>query len=122
MDKKILIVEDEVLIGMMLSYNIEEFGFNVQEVVTTGEEAISSVESDPPDAILMDISLSGTMDGIDAALLIKARRDIPILFFTGYQDKELLRRANSVQPAAILDKLGPPEAIKEALEALFEQW
>lgn len=121
MGKKILIVEDEVLIGMMLSYNIEEFGFDVQEVVTTGEEAIASALSDPPDAILMDISLTGTMDGIDAAQLIKAKQDIPIIFFTGYQDKELLQRAKSVSPWAILDKLGPAEAIKETLEDIFRQ-
>lgn len=121
MGKKILIVEDEVLIGMMLSYNIEEFGYDVQEVVTTGEEAIASAQSDPPDAILMDISLTGSMDGIDAALLIKAKQDIPILFFTGYQDKELLQRAMSVQPTAILDKLGPADAIREALEGIFKQ-
>lgn len=119
MGKKILIVEDEVLIGMMLSHNIEDFGFDVQEVVTTGEEAIASAQSAPPDAILMDISLTGSMDGIDAALQIKAKQDIPILFFTGYQDRELLQRAESVQPVAILDKLGPAEAIKEALERLF---
>lgn len=119
MKKKILIVEDEVLVGMMLSHDIEKLGYVVQEVLTTGDDAIAFAQSDPPDAILMDISLTGTMDGIDAAAIIKRMQNIPILFFTGYQDKKILERARSVQPAAILDKLGPAEAIKEALESIF---
>lgn len=119
MKKKILIVEDEVLVGMMLSNNIKKLGFAVQEVVTSGEEAIASVKHDPPDAILMDISLTGTMDGIDAASIIKASLDVPILFFTGYRDKKLLDRAESIGPAAIIDKLDPVETIKRALDTIF---
>lgn len=120
MKKKVLIVEDEVLIGMMLSNVIKKQGFDVQEVVTTGEAAIASVLRTPPDAILMDISLTGTMDGIDAAAAIKAEHDIPILFFTGYQDKELMQRVRAVKPAAVLNKLDPIEAIEEAFINVFK--
>ncbi len=120
MKKKILIVEDEVLIGMMLSNVINNQGLVVQEVVTTGEAAIASVMRDTPDAILMDISLTGTMDGIDAAKAIKATQDIPILFFTGYQDKELMQRVMAVKPAAILNKLDPIDAIEEAFTNIFK--
>lgn len=119
MHKKILVVEDEVLVGMLLSHNLEELGYTVQDVITTGEGAIAHVASDPPDAIIMDISLNGKIDGIDAAKAIKAKYDIPILFFTGYEDRKLQERAKAVQPAAIIDKLGPAEAIKEALEDIF---
>lgn len=120
MKKKILIVEDEVLIGMMLSNVIRKQGIDVQEVVTTGEAAIANALRDPPDAILMDISLTGTMDGIDAAKTIKATQDIPILFFTGYQDKELMQRVMEVKPAAILNKLDPIEEIGKAFTDIFK--
>lgn len=120
MKKKVLIVEDEVLIGMMLANVIRKRGFEVQEVVTTGDAAITSAQRNPPDAILMDISLSGTMDGIDAATVIRTEQDIPILFFTGYQDEELMERTKAVEPVAILNKLDPIEAIEEAFTTLFK--
>jgi DNA-binding NarL/FixJ family response regulator len=119
MEKKILIVEDEVLVGMMLASNISKSGFTVQNVVTTAEEAIASVQADPPDAILMDISLTGAMDGIDAASLIKSRSDIPVIFFTGYQDSKMIDRAEAVGPAAIIDKLGPADEIQKVLVEIF---
>lgn len=119
MKKKILIVEDEILIGMMLTENMKDFGFIPCEIATSAEEALEAVKTESPDAILMDISLSGTIDGIETAKRIKQKTDIPILFFTGYQDAQLLERASATNPSAILDKLGPPEAIKEALDEIF---
>ncbi len=119
MNKKILIVEDEVLLGLMLSENITAFGFTVSKVATSGEEAVLSVNAEQPDAILMDIGLGGDLNGIEAAKKIKDNYDIPILFFTGYQDEKLYQQAMEVKPAAILDKLGPTSELKEAMTTLF---
>jgi len=120
MKKKILIVEDEILIGMMLAETIKDFGyFAIEQVATTGEEAIAAVRDENPDAILMDISLSGSMDGIQAAELIHRESPVPILFFTGYRDHKLLKRAEATRPVAILDKLGPAEELKKTLDQLF---
>lgn len=119
MGKKILIVEDEILIGMMLAQTIAEVGYQVCEVVTTGEEALKAVQAEQPDAVLMDISLNGIMDGIDAAKRIKEKQDVPIIFFTGYQDKSLVERAMKTNPFAILDKMGPMDDILATLERVF---
>lgn len=120
MKKKILIVEDEILIGMMLAETIKDFGYYaIEQVATTGEEAIAAVRDESPDAILMDISLSGPMDGIQAAEIIHQKFPVPILFFTGYRDAKLLKRAEATNPVAILDKLGPAEELKEVLDNLF---
>lgn len=115
MTKKILIVEDEPLIGLMLAENVRELGCMVTRVVTSGEAAVREVQTDRPDGILMDISLNGVLDGIETARVIKAKQDIPILFFTGYQDFSLLQRAYAVQPSGVVDKLDSTEAIKEAI-------
>jgi CheY-like chemotaxis protein len=120
MPKKILIVEDEQLIGLMLAENVRDMGWSVTTVVTNGQAAIRAIRSDPPDAILMDISLDGVMDGIETARIIKARQDIPILFFTGYQDQQLLDRAREVRPAGIVDKLDTTENIRAAISSLLQ--
>lgn len=119
MAKKILIVEDEPLIGLMLAENVRELGCVVTRVVTSGEAAIREVQSERPDGIFMDISLNGVLDGIETARVIKAEKDIPILFFTGFQDYSLLQRAHAVQPIGIVDKLDSTEAIKEAISCFL---
>lgn len=120
MKKTVLIVEDEVLVGMMLARNIEGAGFSVCEVVGTGEDAVAAAERHRPGVILMDVSLSGEMDGIEAAGRIRSLLGIPVVFFTGYrQDKHLMARANEVNALAVLDKLGPIEDIVAALDSAF---
>lgn len=120
MSKKVLIVEDEQLIGLMLAENVNELGGTVTQVVSNGQAAIRAISSDPPDAILMDISLDGVMDGIETARMINAKRDIPILFFTGYQDQRLLDRARAVRPVGIIDKLDTTDNIRAAISSLLQ--
>ncbi len=119
MTKKVLIVEDEQLIGLMLAESDREMGCQVTSVVTNGQAAVRAVRREPPDAILMDISLAGVLDGIETARIIKADRDIPILFFTGYQDHDLLDRAWSIRPAGIVDKLDSTDNIRAAISSLL---
>ena len=117
--KKILIVEDEQLIGLMLAEEVRRLGCEVTAVVTTGQAAIRSAQRNPPDAVLMDVSLAGVLDGIETARIIKGKRNIPILFITGHNDGSLLDRARAVRPAAIVDKLDSPENIRAALSSLL---
>lgn len=120
MSRRVLIVEDEVLVGMMLARKIEEFGFTVCGVVTTGEEGLEVAERERPGVILMDISLGSEMDGIEAARQVRERLDIPVVFFTGYnRDDHLIAMAEQVQALAIIDKLGPVEDLVEALAKGF---
>jgi two-component system, response regulator PdtaR len=117
--KNILIVEDEILIGMMLAESVRELGCRVSEVVTTGEEALLAVGKERPDAILMDINLDGKLDGIETARRITSEAAIPVVFFTGYQDPVLLQKAKALNPVAILDKLGSTTALHTTLHDLF---
>lgn len=120
MSRVVLIVEDEVLVGMMLARKIEEFGFSVCAVVTTGEEGLVVAEREKPGVILMDVSLGGEMDGIEAARLVRERLGIPVVFFTGYnRDENLLARTREVHALAVIDKLGPVEELVAALAKGF---
>lgn len=120
MAKKVLIVEDEKLIGLMLAENVKILGCRVTGVVTNGQAALRAIKAEPPDAILMDISLDGVMSGIETARRIKATRDIPILFFTGYQDPHLLSQADAIKPVGIVDKLDTTENIQQAIVSLLQ--
>ena len=57
-----------------------------------------------PDLILMDVGLSGTMDGIETAHLIRRRYGIPIIFVTAYCSDSARERMMVAAPAGILTK------------------
>jgi len=95
---KILIVEDEGLIAMDMKKGLENVGYYVSAIVPSGKEAVEKAREIQPDLVLMDIKLSGDMDGIKAADIIRVSCDIPIIFLTAFLDEALLRRAKITEP------------------------
>ena len=108
----IMIVEDEVLVGIMLARKLRTKGFDVGEVLSTGEEAIERAEIEKPDVVLMDITLAGKIDGLEAADTIQTDFNIPVIIFTGYDSTTIKTKTT---PVAILSKMGPLEDIIQAI-------
>ncbi|GAK58678.1 response regulator receiver protein [Candidatus Vecturithrix granuli] len=103
--RKIIVVEDEALTAMNLKLQLARFGYNVSNIVPTGEEAIASIEQENPDLILMDIRLAGMLNGIETARQIQTtHKDLPIIFMTGYTDPELQKQAEQLHPLAYVIK------------------
>ncbi|NOT58277.1 MAG: response regulator [Deltaproteobacteria bacterium] len=100
----IFIVEDEVLIAMELEERLRQLNYTVCGHVTQGEEACVKVEDLHPDLILMDISLAGAMNGIEAAERIRQAHDISVVFLSAFSDNDLLRKAAHVEPHGYLVK------------------
>ncbi|MCE5251279.1 PAS domain S-box protein [bacterium] len=91
--KKILIVEDEIIIAEDISGMLKRLGYVIAGLVTTGEDAVRYAETARPDLVLMDIVLGRGIDGIEAAKTIFDRFEIPVVVITAYSDKNMLRRA-----------------------------
>ena len=100
----IQIVEDEALIAADIAASLEEMGYKVCSIATSGEEAIQMAEKSRPDLVLMDIVLRGEMDGIKAAEQIRGRLRIPVIFLTSYGGNHLLDRAKITEPFGYLLK------------------
>jgi two-component system, response regulator PdtaR len=99
MDKiKIMIVEDEVIIAKELQLIINDLGYDVCAIATTGEEAVQKAGEYLPDLILMDINLIGDMDGIEAAEKIQSEYNIPVIYVTALADSKVLTRAKVTEP------------------------
>ena len=64
--KRVLIVEDDLIISLTTEKMVEKLGYQVVGSVTSGEEAVRAAQENRPDVILMDIRLNGSMDGIEA--------------------------------------------------------
>jgi two-component system, response regulator PdtaR len=101
---RIMIVEDDEIICNLITTMLERKGYSVIAKISSGEEAILKAAELEPDLVLMDISLSGQMDGVAAALFIFQLFHIPIVFLTALCDDSLLERAKSAQPLGYILK------------------
>lgn len=91
--KKILVVEDDLLLSMLNKKHLQRMGHIVVNAVTNGKDAIESVKRDKPDLILMDIRIKGDMDGIETMVEISKFSDIPVIYLTGNSNEDCKARA-----------------------------
>ncbi len=100
----ILIVEDESIVALNMKRALSSLGYRVLGPASTGEKALSLVEIEGPDLVLLDIKLKGEMDGIQVAERIRSRHRIPVVFVTAYSDDATLARAKLTEPYGYLTK------------------
>ena len=101
---KVLLVEDEVLVAEDMAGDLKNEGFEVVDIVISGEEALQSIEENPPHIILMDINIKGQIDGIETAQLINESYKIPIIYITANTSNHFISRAIKTSPHAFLSK------------------
>jgi CheY-like chemotaxis protein len=95
-DRRILVVEDEYLIAMMLRDALEDVGSVVVGPVPSVEKAIKTIDADPNiDAAILDLNLGGVMAYPVADVLLA--RNIPFVFTSGYEDATLRTRYPKVR-------------------------
>jgi DNA-binding response OmpR family regulator len=77
---KILIIEDELDLVIILKRYLQNSGFEVLDA-RRGDQGLALFETSKPDAILLDLNLPG-MDGLDVARAIRRKSDVPLLMVT----------------------------------------
>jgi PAS domain S-box-containing protein len=80
--KRILLVEDESLIAMMMEQTLRELDFEVVGPFGTVKDALTAIEESPVDAGILDINLGGEM-AYPIARVLQSRK-VPFVFMTGY--------------------------------------
>lgn len=117
---KILIVEDEPLTAMSMQMELGKRGYDAYKMVSSGADAVDSVKTDRPDVVLMDIRLVGDMDGIEAGCQIRMFSEVPIIFMTGYSDKNDREEIKKNHPLALLDKPVLISEISNLIASVFD--
>lgn len=112
----ILIVEDDLIVATDLQVRLNGMGYSVPRTVTNGIDALSAIQKQIPDLILLDIRLKGSLDGISVAEMIQKDYDIPIIFLTSNTDALTFERASTVHPEAFLSKPLREEDLIHAIE------
>lgn len=118
---RILVVEDDAIIAWTIERTLLDSGYEVVGVVTSGEEALEQVSALHPDLVLMDIGLSGELDGIETTVQLRRQFDVPVIYLTAYSDPITLERATLSQPAGYIGKPFDPQNLRATLElALYK--
>lgn len=117
--KKIIIVEDELLIAEVIKKHLLKDNHEVVAIVASGEESIKVTEKLQPDLVMMDIMLSGEMTGVEAAKIIRNKFGTPIIFLTAYADEQSLEGAIESDPYGYLVKPVREKDVRTAVKMAF---
>lgn len=118
----ILVVEDERIIGCDVQGILQRAGYQVPLVVSTGLEAVAKADEIRPDLVLMDVTLRGGIDGVEAAYRIRQQQDIPIVYLTANGDREIFNRIKETDPVAFIRKPYEEEELLTTIEISLHQY
>jgi hypothetical protein len=115
-EARIVVVEDEAIVAMDVQATLRRSGYDVAAVVGSGPAAIEAAGGARPDLVLMDIRLSGPMDGIEAGRAIRDRFGIPVVFLTAHADEATVERTSEAAPYGYVLKPFDEAELRRAIE------
>jgi DNA-binding NarL/FixJ family response regulator len=119
--RRALIVEDETLFAIGLEIDMHELGFDICDLAADGHQARVYAMSNQPDVVLMDVSLEGGREGIEVARWLSKVCEAPIIFVTGYTDRDTVERIHQQVPGApVLSKPIYRDRLADAVAAVSE--
>ena len=95
---RILVVEDEAAVALDIREKLRRLDYEVAGLASSGQEAVAQAAERHPDLVLMDITLRGEMDGVEAADRIQKYLQIPVIYLTAHSDARTLVRAKLTEP------------------------
>ncbi len=117
---RILVIEDSDSIRHMIETLVSARGHEV-EAVPTGAKGLDSALARPPDAILLDLHLSGGFDGFTVCRRLRESertRAVPVIVISALTDDESKQRATEAGATAYYTKPFSPTALLKELETI----
>jgi DNA-binding NtrC family response regulator len=103
MKEKILIVEDEFVEASYLRSMLNRAGYTVCGVARSVEKALELIEQEKPGLVLLDITLSGKLTGVDLARQLK-EQNIAFIYLSANSTESVLTEAKATEPYGFLVK------------------
>jgi DNA-binding response OmpR family regulator len=117
---KILVVEDQDSIRRMIEALVSARGHLVVSA-PNGAKALEAVVGSPPDAVLLDINLPGSLDGLEVCRRLRAEvatREVPVVIISAMDDLETRRIAAEAGATAYFTKPFSPMALLKEIDGI----
>lgn len=118
---RVLIVEDEGIVAADIRMTLRDLGYTVVGTSSSAERAVELALKERPDLVLMDIHTKGSIDGVQAAKLIRERSSIPVVFLTAHADAETVLRARTAEPLGYVVKPFKDIDLRTAIEIALQR-
>jgi signal transduction histidine kinase len=119
---KILIVEDEPVIALDIEQRLNCLGYEVAAIADSAEAALQAALHTAPDLVLMDIQLSGELNGIALSNQLQQQHNLPIIFLTAHTDSATVAQAKAVCPFGYITKPFKTTDLSIAIEIAFSRY
>jgi len=113
------VAEDEAIIRMDLVEILTEEGYEVVGAVGNGEDALTLVEAQSPDVMLVDIAMP-RLDGLAVTRLISERTAVVLV--TAFDQRDLVEQATSAGAMGYLVKPVGRSDVMPAIEVAAARW
>ncbi|ADR59884.1 PAS/PAC sensor hybrid histidine kinase [Pseudomonas putida BIRD-1] len=119
--KRILLVEDQTALRLVIGEVLEELGYRV-DAFENGPSALTHLQGgERPDLLLSDVGLPGGLNGRQLAERCRERYpDLKVLLITGYDESAALSDGQPLQGTLVLTKPFELEALAERVRELLE--
>jgi DNA-binding LytR/AlgR family response regulator len=104
MERKILIVDDEVLIAEDLMDILNKYGIKNVKMAHDRKHAMVVLNEFKPNIVLLDIRMEKEMDGLELGQYINDQIKIPFIYITAHSDIEMIKRIVKTKPVAYITK------------------
>lgn len=106
---KIMLIEDQLIPAYDLRRQLNDMGYEVVAIFTKAETALTYLEENKgtetsPDVVILDISLAGKMDGVEASHIIIEKYDCEVIFLTGLLEIKVVEEILRTRPVFFLIK------------------
>jgi CheY-like chemotaxis protein len=111
----VLIAEDDPILSLDLAELLEEWNYDVCGIAGSAARALELAARHRPDLALLDVGLSGDIDGIELAVRLRRDFAVPSIIISGALNSALEERALPARPAGFLSKPYMPSELERIL-------
>ncbi len=116
----ILVVEDEGIVAADIQERLNRLGYQATSV-PDGSSALQRIPDVMPHLVLMDIVLPGGADGIETAIELRRKHDIPVVFLTAHADEATLLRAKKAEASGYIIKPFEEKGLQTIIELALQK-
>jgi predicted glycosyltransferase/DNA-binding NarL/FixJ family response regulator len=117
--RRVLIVEDEMVVQLHLTRIVTQLGHLVVGTAADMDEALALASAESPELVLTDIRLADGSDGVATAQALVARLGCAVVFISAYADEATIARSQAVGAAGYLVKPFTAPQVRAAIATAF---